>query len=717
METKGKTPRRPGLVAAGLIAAAALLAPAGRADARYMELGHGVYGDVHSSPGALLEYARFDWVYIPHGTPAGTAATINAILRYNPGFKVVYSLRPNLNLGTLNRAGMASCLDYWYRDGVREEIHRRVAETVRGRELITNPEAVYGWVFYEEMPMYLARPGSRDWIEPYREQIEQEMGRPFEHGPELDAWIMKNKYVPALEAIHRQVHQLHPEAVIFYHHHPNQGTVGFEFSDLVGKPWCPGLVAHLNTWGAYLDWVERAEQLEAVYFTQLSHPPGMRSFAWERAREAATEHDKSDRNLGYFLYCEGNCNIREGCPSSGWNHIKDPAVLTEKPVPGGRRLHLARFCTQAGIGTGVVERYYRENGLEIKAEAAFLEARAGDVIPLRLTVTNRREAMHFTDPEEAVAREVAVILNLPRGLEDEEGEGRPRSGRNIRRAVPDLEPLESAVLDWNLRVLRPPRNGVYPGFSATVECRGTDPLAVDISASTLPMAAVHEFSGGQGHWLEPSWEDQPVRRTLVLRAAGGEVGDIRILAGGEEIIVGRNLFDGEELHVLPGGELELFPEELCAGTGLVDDPDRARVFDDGYHVWRFNVGRACHPGRRYRLRITGRARDGGGALVTINFTGAPARHLLHGALAGDGWQEAEAIITPPDGATGFGRIDLWRYRSRGSVQYGSVSLKPLVAEKEAGTASGPPPLLAPRTVTGIACRWQGPGRLLIRYRP
>ncbi|MCF7853944.1 MAG: hypothetical protein K9N51_04030 [Candidatus Pacebacteria bacterium] len=675
--------------------------------ADYMDLGHGYYASVSNlTERAVLDVARFDWLYIPHGRPATTADAINRLREYNPDLKVVYSLRPTHHLGH-GPSGLATCLDYCYDADVRAEIHRRIEETVAGRESLARPEALYGWVFWEELPMWFARPGEKDWIEPYRDRIEEELGEPLTYGDELDAWILKTKYVKAMTEIHQRVHELHPEAVIFYHHHPNKGTQGFEFADIVGKPWCQGLVAHHNITRAFERWVERAQELDAVYFTQLSHPAGMRAQGWEGSRKNTIGFDTSDRNLGYFFYCSGDC-----ASTKGHYHLEDPVVRREfKRISRADRshLHLARFCTQGGIGIDVVERFYRANGLSVDAEIAFAKARPGDRLPLRVTVTNRRELCHFANALDAVAQNIKIEVRSPRAI---------RILEEPVRHLARLGPMQSAEFNWTVEVVSPSEDGVFEGFEVVASCEGTDPMTVDLRGSPCKAGSVHHLSGRSGRWLEPNWEEQARLCGLRVSAAHGLVSNITFSSGGRSLRVEGGLIDGEILTVSADGTAELSAENLCPDTGLVDDPDKAKRFTSGYSVHYIPVGRSCTPDRDYRLTVTGSAEDGAGALVTVYFRGPKTElHLMHNALRGEGWQEATRTFTAPAGATAITGVRLWRYHQTGAIRYGSVSITPAIPEKPGSVVSriqGDLPLLAPRGASDIRCQWEGPGELKVQ---
>jgi len=425
-----------------------LAIPAG-AEGHYWELGVGYYQGIASDD--PTDEARFDWAVLSESnsgiSPEWIRNHLNRNLELNPKQKYMVELTPLNHLGRPERYLMqATIFEYHFKPGVREEILKRLRDTIR--MILTNiaqPENVYGFSMLEEIPGNFGAGDQIAWaadpdkvppiLEEFRTEVEQETGRPLVWDDETRLWVGRI-FAQAMEDIHRTIREAAPDKKIIYWHHGgytyldergempglpadaplrSQGLYPCKWSDIVK----PGLVDALMGWPEHPERFQRtfrlAERFKLPCFFQVSHPSIMRLNRWEET--LANAKTKHSLNLGYFFYCEGNCN------RGAWND--DPSFPADPAFNVGSATipdHVRRFCAQENVGTEIVARYLAPR---VSAQIPLSKARPGAVVPLDVLLHNPATPQYFTDPQEAVARNVEVTLSLPRGC-------RPWRGRATR---------------------------------------------------------------------------------------------------------------------------------------------------------------------------------------------------------------------------------------------------------------------------------------------
>ena len=385
-------------------------------ESRYWELGVGVYG-IPGEKDFMLDWARFDWVTINFGNVAENMQTIsicNQLLELNPNLKFLVRLWPISNLGRPENKYAACFLDYFYVPGIKQQIFERISNQLSlVLENISFPENVVAVTFLEELPGWwgygrkiLSEESTLEVLEPYKEKIEIERGKPLEYNDELVQWLGE-KYTQSLAEIHSYIRQLVGVRLIFYWQATNIPTLDVDpkgypyyYEEIIAKgQLADGLMLYpLNTehWQRQL---AIATEKDWYFFSQLSHPALMRQMNWKSALELVNvEHPN---NLGYFLFCAGNCRRPH------W--YDDETILPVNNVRGlSIPIHMRQFARQQNVGLDIVER-------ELKFDPMVDVNIKEDIIEIYLVVPNPRLEGYY-ESEKEIIEEVWAKLKLPQGF-------------------------------------------------------------------------------------------------------------------------------------------------------------------------------------------------------------------------------------------------------------------------------------------------------------
>ncbi|MCD6407535.1 hypothetical protein J7L87_00600 [bacterium] len=401
----------------------------------YWYLGVGSYGagagEFDKYAGfTYLDRARMDWVMLTFGNPPGpskeTTEMLNKFLEINPELKIMVRLWPICNLGYKENRYMATFLDYLYKPGVKEKIFKEIKYQIHSvLDYITKPENVVGFVFLEELPGHFTdmeiRNLDEDKLGPsllrYKKQIEKERGKPLKWDEETRRWWGR-KFAEVLNEINSYIKKESGGRWVFVWIQTNHETLDFYpkgvslkkrnllpiyYSEIIKKGVADGFFAYPNNryvWNRYL---ELARKHNWLFFSQLSHPGGMRLCRWEEAIKLA--ETKVPQNLGYFFYCEGNCYRGE------WNDDK-----SIPPDDNYRKLsivsHYRRFCAQRRVGMKIINKYLLP---EIKIKYDSEGTKIDGYMGVRIIIHNVRDTSWYLKKEEAVLKNVKVSISIPEG--------------------------------------------------------------------------------------------------------------------------------------------------------------------------------------------------------------------------------------------------------------------------------------------------------------
>ncbi len=687
-------------MAIGLTLALALTATMAWAQAEdhYWELGVGCYyGGVQD--GAELDVARYDWLYLCFGNIGATPETVeqlNRLLEINPELKIVIRVWPIMSLGDCpeNRY-QATFLHYLYKPGVKEglieNIHAQVSVVL---DNISRPENVVGLTFLEELPGHFSggpfrrneTGGELTWdLERFRAEIEAERGKPLVWDDETRLW-WGEKWVEVLGEIHAAMKEASGGRLVWYYQQTNhlsldmvaEGApldrpmlVPIRWADIIRPGVCDGFFAYPNNQAVWERYVALARDNDWLFFSQVSHPGGMRLCAWDECLAMAKQ--RVPQNMGYFLYCSGDCAARKA-----WND--DPGIPEgpEWNTRGvSRRLHWRRILALEDVGMGVVRAY---PPLRLYADLPLEGAEPGGMIHPRVIVENAREESFFLDPAEAIAHDASITLSAPEGfVVDPNASGPPTL------TLGDLQPGERRVADWWVTVPADFDGTPAGPFGLRAEADEGGPTELTAREDTaIALAQPHDVGESGTEWLEPGFRlatnVQPAVAIDCLRdtVTNPSVGD-----NGARVRYEGALERGMRLVMRPraGSTLTVLPllDDDGASRADADDPTGFRGFDDGYLVVRLGVRREVTPGAALRVSISGRSEGGAQSHVILRFVleGGETRDV--GGLTnrfGDDWREIEGEFTVPEGAAELQQVFLYRFGREGAVWYGPVAVQP-----------------------------------------
>lgn len=679
------------LMAAAIALAAAAPLPA--QEDHYWELGVGAYlGGM--SGFTDLDVARYDWAYVCFGNISAneeTAALLDRLLEINPELKIVLRLWPIMGKGDCpeNRY-QATFLHYLYdpevKQKVDEEIHRQFDVIA---DNISRPENIVGLTFLEELPGHFSgrpmRSGEVSWdMERFRAEIEAERGKPLVWDEETAAW-WGEKWVEAINEIHRVMKEASGGRMIWYYQavgNPSldrvpegtpltqKGLVPIRFEQIIQPGLCEGFFAYANNAGIWAAFTEMARENDWVFFGQLSHPAFMRLCSWEEAIALSTE--RMPQNMGYFLYCTGDCSAR-----NAWNDDPQFAGKPEQNIRGvTKALHQRQILAAQDVGMDVVRSAPR---LRLHTDLPLSKAEPGGFVHLSTIIENVIEPSWFLDPAEAMARGCAVSLSLPAGFSVD-----PERSAPLELAVGDLVPGELRLADWWVSVAEDWDGALEGQFGLRASANEGAPVEIALREDTaMPLGQPHEIGVSGTEWIEPGFRlAADVQPEIVIEPVSGQVTNPSLTDGRATVSYEGIVQFGRRLVLRPGGGSELITLPLLddGGEARTDaaDPSGFRAIEDGYLVVRLPVNREVEPGGSLHVTVEGRAEGGAQSHVILRFVQEDGSTQDVGGLTNQFREEWRAIgrdFTVPEGAKTLQQVFLYRFKQEGRIWYGPVRIE------------------------------------------
>lgn len=709
---------------------------------RYWDWGVGAYFSGLAGQ-TELDVALYDWVFLNFGNISATPETtakLNRILKLNPDLKIVIRLWPIMSLGDCpeNRF-QATFLHYLYQPGVREGVLQNIRDQVSVvLDHIDKPENVVGLTFLEELPGHFSaglrwRPqedGTLSWdLERFRAEIEAERGKPLVWDDETRRW-WGEKWVQVINEIHEEMKAAADGRTVIYYQATGYtsldmfpegtplsqpGLMPIRWADIIQPGRCDGFFAYPNNrriWDRYL---ALAREHGWLFFSQVSHPAFMRLAPWEECVAMAKE--RLPQNLGYFLYCEGDC-----AASRAWN--ADPGI---PPGPEwntrgvSRALHQRRFLALEGVGRDVLAAF---PPLRLRVDLPLDRAPGSAHMHARVVVENVRDGSFYRDPAEATAGNARITIQPPAGFSLE-----PEVAGPATLPLGDLPPAEALVADWWVTVSPEFTGEMQAPFTFTATCEDATPTTVAVSEDTAILFAQTREIGISGtSWLEPAFrlEREEVRPVILIEALRYTVRNPGLGDGLVTIRYHGLLEPGMLLRLDPATGGRIFTRALVDDDGSAradaDDPTGFRAHDDGYLVGRIRVGRRISRGAPLEVTVSGRAADGGQSLVVMRF-GTPDGDADASVLVNrfsEEWREVSQTVTPPEEAASLEWIYLYRFRQEGTVWYGPVRVERADTSGEgldvSGQLRGSFPALSRRSLRTFTYTDDNPASVQARVR-
>lgn len=687
------------LALTALVLAGVTAAPLAAQEApdRYWDWGVGAYFSGLAGQ-TDLDVALYDWVFLNFGnisaTPETTAA-LNRFLKLNPDLKIVIRVWPIMSLGDCpqNRF-QATFLHYLYQPGVREGVLKNIRDQVSVvLDHIDKPENVVGLTFLEELPGSFSaglrwkpqEDGTLSWdLERFRAEIEAERGKPLVWDDETRLW-WGEKWVQVINEINEEMKAASGGRTVIYYQMTGYtsldmvpegtplsqpGLMPIRWTDIIQPGRCDGFFAYPNNrriWDRYLD---LAREHGWLFFSQVSHPGFMRLCPWDESVAMAKE--RLPQNLGYFLYCEGDC-----AASRAWN--ADPGI---PPGPEwntrgvSKALHQRRYLALEGVGREVLAAF---PPLSLRVDLPLDRAPGSQYMHARVVVENVRDGSFYLDAAEATAREARITIRPPAGFTLE-----PEVSPPATLPLGDLAPGEALVADWWVTVSPEFTGEMQASFTFTATCEDATPTTVAVSEdSAIPFAETREIGISGTSWLEPAFrlERDEVRPVILIEALRDTVRNPGLGDGLVTIRYHGLLEPGMLLRLDPASGARILTRALVDDDGGAradaDDPTGFRAHDDGYLVERVRVNRRISPGAPLDITVAGRTADGGQSLVVMRFgtpEGDTDASVLVNRFSAD-WREVSQTVTPPEGATSLEWLYLYRFRQEGTVWYGPVRVE------------------------------------------
>ncbi len=710
------------LLLAMVMALAAI--PAQAQQDRYWELGVGAYlGGMHGFTD--LDLARYDWVYVCFGNIGAdeeTAAALDRLLQINPDLKIVLRLWPIMGKGDCpeNRY-QATFWHYLYDEEVKQkvdaEIHRQFDVIA---DNISRPENIVGLTFLEELPGHFSgrpmRSGEITWaMERFREEIEAERGKPLEWDEETALW-WSEKWVEAINEIHRVMKAASDDRMIWYYQAvgtPSFDRVGddasptkknlvpIHFAEIIQPDLCDGFFAYPvrdEVWEKYLD---IARENEWPFFSQLSHPGFMRLHDWQDTVEMVEE--KLPQNMGYFLYCPGNC-----AKKNAWNDDPQFAGNPKLNIRGvSKTLHQRQILARQGVGMDVVRSH---PPLRLHVDLPLADAEPGGWVHVSALIENIREPTFFLDPSEAVARDCRVTLKVPDSFSIPQTHSAPPT-----ITLDTLRPGEVRLADWWVRADEDWNGEVDGEFALTARAAEGGPANVVFTEDhAISLGREHRTGQSGTEWIEPGFRlGEATQPDIIIEAIRDEVTNPVITDGRARVTYDGTIRRGQRLIMRPGGESELITLPLVDDDGAnradADDPTGFRAFDEGYLVSRVRVNRKVEPGQTLHVSVAGRAEGDAQSHVVLRFVTEDGETMDKGGLTnrfGEDWKTLEGDWTVPEGATTLQQVFLYRFERQGTVWYGPVTV---------ATADAAEPVDCGRRVSGTFPTIEPGSFSVIRY--
>jgi hypothetical protein len=681
------------LLALGTAFSAAHAAPVDR----YWQLGVGHYGGLPGNA-AELDVARFQWVYLCFGNVSAneeTVAKLNRLLAINPKLKIVVRVWPIMGLGDCRENSyQATFLHYLYQPGVRDKV---LAETRRQLRLVidgvSHPENVVGATFLEELPFHFSgspfgqnKDGDKvTWdLERFRKEIEAERGQPLRWDDGTRQWWGR-KWVQVINEINSTMKQeLGPKGLVFYYQQTNHASLdivpeGTPLGSpmLIPVPWtellkpgvCDGFFAYPNNQRVWDTYLKLARDHDWYFFSQCSHPPGMRTCGWDECLQMA--RTRLPQNLGYFFYCEGDCGARQA-----WN--------TDRSLPAEPRWHIAniseplhfrQLLAREQVNLDLLRSYPR---LRLQVDLPLQEAATSGWLHARAIVENTATPEAYPDPPEATAKSAAVTLQPPAGFVLD-----PRHTAPATLQLGDLAPGERRIADWWVKPPQAFKGEVKQPFVFTTQVGGKADNTVRLQADTAPPCGQEQLLGVSGsEWLEAPFRlAEAVRPAITIESVGGPVRHPAVGTGTSVLSYDGTLEAGTQLLLDAAQGARLFARPLVedAGSARADagDPSGFRGFSEGYMVANVPARCAVKPGQALKITVAGKSADQGQSLVVMRFTSEGENRDISVVVNafGPAWGQASQEVTAPADADTLQAIFLYRFKSLGKVWYGPVKVE------------------------------------------
>ncbi len=673
---------------------------------RYWELGTGIYFAGCRGRFTELDAARADWLLLRFpGLPSNRKTTelLNRLITLNPRLKIMVRVWPLGGLSPHKESRyQATFYEYFYEPGIREKLFAEIRRQVRVvLDHLDKPENFVAMTFLEELPQHFTdmaifnEDGKTTWaMEAYREQIEAEIGKPFEWNDEGRRW-WGHKYVQAYNEIHAVMKEAGEGRLVLYwqqtgyknlDHYPSgaplstSNLIPIRLSQIVKPGLCDGVFAYPNTETVWEDDALRfAREHGWYFFSQLSHAPWMRSQPWELTVRRVRTH--VPQNLGTVWYCEGNC-IHPQYESQRRQMSADRLDHSIPPNEGGPdRIHFVehtrRMLAQAEVGMGVVERHLKP---ELKFDYS-VNATAGEQsIRILLQVHNTRETSWYTDPQYAVLRNAVVELMMPPGIELVDG------AESASAVLGDLEADAYRVVVWTVRIDKDTRISTNHPLRARITADNGPVVEItsDGESAAIDAFQPRDLYRSADAWVEPTYRQRvPVALTVSLRVLQGMSENPTLTVGSDTIRYDGTLVAGEKLILEPGGAGRIVPSNLVVGDmAIMRDPGAphdARGWSLGQEVISLPLMKPAHPGSTLKVAISGKATGGAVSLIRLwgyqpnGWEQWESEPLLAGALT-DQWQDGVSeTIDLPDGAD-VRRVLAYRRGDRGTIWYGDVQV-------------------------------------------
>jgi hypothetical protein len=653
-----------------------------------------------------LDVARFDWLYLGFGNISANRETVdllNRLLAINPRLRIVIRLWPIGGLGDCpQNRHQATFLHYLYAPGVKEKLLERIHEQTRlVLDHIDTPENVLGSTFLEELPLHFSAAPFRSnktgadvgWaMERFRTNIEAERGKPLRWDDDTRRWWGR-KWTQVMGEIHAAMKKASHGRLAFYYQQTNHATLDMvpddtplsrrmllpiRWADIIKPGLADGFFAYPNNRRIWeQNYLRFATANDWPFFSQVSHPSGMRLCSWKECLELAKT--RCPQNLGYFFYCSGSC-----AADRAWN--ADPGI---PPGPHwntrrvSMKLHIRRHLAREDVGMDIVR---RQPPLRLHVDLPLDAAKPGGFLHPRVIVENAREASFFLDPQEAVAREASVTLQPPEGFGLDPAVSPPATLR-----LGDLQPGERRTANWWLSVPEDFDGTLAAPFTLTARAKDASPTVLRPREDTaIPICQPHEIGIPGTEWMEAAYRlpDEEAKPRIVIEALRGPVRNPAVGDGYGTLTWHGVLDAGMRLVLHPEEGARLFIEPLVDDDAEsrrdADDDTGYRAFDKGYLVIRLGARGTVDPEVPLRVKIAGKAEGGGQSLVVLRFRtddGTADRSLLANRFSQE-WRTVTGEVAPPEKAVALQNVFLYRFRKQGRVWYGPVTVQRADAKAE-----------------------------------
>ncbi len=699
------------------------------ARAKHWQLGWGGYGV--GGEHAKLERMRWDWIMICHGGAAVEESNhaINEALKYNPDQKYLVRLWPIGGLGRFRKyEGVATFLEYHFepevRAGVRKEIKSEVDAVLNG---IDKPENILGFTFLEELSGHWAQSiRAREVgvdLKHYAAQIAGEMGQDrFEWNAQTKKHVC-GIYANTLKDIYSYIKSLAPDKKVFHWQHcgiwttdrsgpvddPMQpGYLLHKLSDVIGPGGADGLFTYTRIEGEWEQYMQLVRKHNWPFFSQLSHPRGMRITGWKECEKMAMTRDPL--NWGSFFFCMGHC--------LGHRSGDDPSIPNDRD--GGRQkefagymdvaVHQRIFQNRHRVGIDTLLSYLRP---KVLLHAPLSQLKEKGRAPLTMLVHNPRDIEFWPEylKEAQTMRDVFVTLDVPASVRVERVGG--SRGNSV---APGAYERYDFVLSGR-RVKLP----LSQAIAIKVECSKSPAAVAKIAEETfIPRFQMHRLEHAVEKWVESGFRlQEAVKPKITVRPLIPVIERPSLSIDGEAITYAGEVQLGQQLVIFPDDRAQIRPANMIGPMNDVlryeKSPTGFRIFEDGYGVGAYTPNLPLESGREYLLEFEGMATGGANSQVGLRFSGQFEKDYhgdkryrlwlgLHDRFT-DKWSKVSHTFTLPEGGAGLYTLYFYRYHKKGMISYGNFSLAPVAGVKDVSDSlEGKVPLLKPARLNHVTYR-------------